>query len=256
MVGERYVSFKEKFTSYCVLALLVMTLTGLYLRWPRGNAWKRWASWLKINFKLKGAAFLWSLHAVVGTVVLCGFLMSAHSGLAMSEILWYADGFSKIAGTTYDHGVIRGADVRAQNATINRYQYDLDRLWATFNKIVPDYRTATIEFAQSTPQFLQVSYLYKNVVGGVVSGRDISKVRLDTASGNVLLHDKFSDKPVLKRVLLQNFDIHSGNVFGLPGRIFIMFTSLMMPVLMVTGWMIYLNRRRRKARARAAQGAV
>lgn len=91
---------------------------------------------------------------------------------------------------------------------------------------------------------------------GDVSGRDISTVVLDADSGTVLSHEKFSDKPWLQRVILQNFDIYSGNIFGFPGRIFIMFTSLMMPVLMITGWMLYLKRRKRKSKARAAHLAV
>jgi uncharacterized iron-regulated membrane protein len=50
----REVGWLEYLTSYTVLSLMVLLLTGLYLYWPRGRAWYSWRAWLSIDFKMKG----------------------------------------------------------------------------------------------------------------------------------------------------------------------------------------------------------
>ena len=79
------------------MLLIFMALTGLYLRWPRGPAARRWKTWLIPDFRLKGRAFLWNLHSVMGTWVLPIYLVIALTGLQWSYE-WYRDGLYSIAG--------------------------------------------------------------------------------------------------------------------------------------------------------------
>jgi len=50
------------------------------------------------------------------------------------------------------------------------------------------------------------------------------------------------------------FPLHAGSFFGLPGLILMMLASLLMPLFAITGWMLYLDRRKKKRSARAAAG--
>ena len=79
------------------MLLIFMALTGLYLRWPRGPAARRWKTWLIPDFRLKGRAFLWNLHSIIGTWVLPIYLVIALTGLQWSYE-WYRDGLYSIAG--------------------------------------------------------------------------------------------------------------------------------------------------------------
>jgi sulfite reductase (NADPH) flavoprotein alpha-component len=57
--------------------------------------------------------------------------------------------------------------------------------------------------------------------------------------------------------LLQSvYALHVGSYFGLPGRIIVTLASLSMPLFFVTGWLLYLDRRRKKRQVRAARGTV
>lgn len=243
----------EQATSYAVLFLMIMALSGLYLRWPRRKA-AEWRSWLKINFKLRGYAFSYNFHAVVGTVVFLGYLMSAHSGLMMSEIHWYGNAVRALAGVTEERGAAgRGP---AANTFANNASYQLDMLWNVFKREVPEFHTATLQLARSTADELQISYLLNKAVTSE-GGRNTNTLVLDANTGAVKRHELFGDKPVLQRVVTRNFDLHSGGYFGTLGRLFIMCTSLMMPVLLVTGWMQYLARRKqKKQRATALKAAT
>ncbi|WP_421021516.1 PepSY domain-containing protein, partial [Klebsiella pneumoniae] len=50
--------------------------------------------------------------------------------------------------------------------------------------------------------------------------------------------------------------VHVGEYFGLPGRIIVTIASLTMPLFFVTGWLLYLDRRRKKRQVSAARGSV
>ncbi|HEY9396889.1 MAG TPA: PepSY domain-containing protein, partial [Burkholderiales bacterium] len=50
------------------VALIVLALSGLYLRWPR--RWSDVRAWFTFRFAHKGRSFLWGMHSVVGTWVL------------------------------------------------------------------------------------------------------------------------------------------------------------------------------------------
>ncbi|MFD2430527.1 PepSY domain-containing protein [Sphingobium scionense] len=52
------------------------------------------------------------------------------------------------------------------------------------------------------------------------------------------------------------YELHRGAFFGLPYRIIMMLTSLTMPLFTVTGFLLYLSRRKRKQAARALAGDV
>ncbi len=252
--GERGFDFGEQATSYAVLFLLIMALSGLYLRWPRRNAAKL-SSWFKINFKLKGYAFNYNLHAVIGTVVLVGYLMSAHSGLMMSEIGWYKSAVNSLAGVQGGAGGPGGMGAGGPGGfgggQPNNTVYQWDQLWQSFEREVPSFAAATVQIGSSNAEELRFSYLLSEKVTKE-GGRNTNALVLDAASGAVRSHELFSAKTAGERFVQRNFDFHSGGFFGTPGRIFILLTSLMMPVLLVTGWMQYLARRKQKKQRAAA----
>ena len=246
--GEHRFSLGKLLTSVAVLCLLIMAVTGLYLRWPRRKA-SEWRTWLKIHWKLKGYAFNYNLHAVVGTVVFVGYLLSAHSGLMMSEMGWYKNAVNALANVDPR----RREDDRA--AATNNTPYQLTMLWSAFQREVPDYAVATFQLAGSTAQELKINYLLSEPVTKK-GGRHTSTLVLNAESGAVISHDRFNDKTAMQKVVERNFDLHSGGYFGVLGRVFMLLTSLMMPVLLVTGWSQYVARRKQKKQRAAALKAA
>ncbi|NQD38281.1 flavodoxin [Permianibacter sp. IMCC34836] len=77
------------------VALLVLALSGLYLRWPRDKG--NWRAWLKFSWARTGRSFLWDLHSVIGTWVLPLYLLAALTGLYWSYD-WYRDGLFELTG--------------------------------------------------------------------------------------------------------------------------------------------------------------
>ena len=59
--------------------LLMLSLSGLYLRWPRRPL--SWRIWLTFDPALKGRSFLWGLHSVAGTWALVAYVVFTCTGM-------------------------------------------------------------------------------------------------------------------------------------------------------------------------------
>jgi sulfite reductase (NADPH) flavoprotein alpha-component len=82
-------------TGVSTLALVVLCLSGLYLRWPQQVG--DWRAWLKFDFMVTGRRFLRRLHAVAGTWVLLLYLLAGLTGLYWSYE-WYRNGLLALTG--------------------------------------------------------------------------------------------------------------------------------------------------------------
>lgn len=76
-VGDRLIEIAAGFT-------IVLTITGLYLWWPRGN--QRWSSVLIPNVRARGRRFWKSMHSVIGYYVSVLLIVFMVTGLAWAGI--------------------------------------------------------------------------------------------------------------------------------------------------------------------------
>lgn len=132
-----------------------------------------------------------------------------------------------------------------------RPAFDAAAAWAVFQRSVPAYSTATLRLPERPGQPAQFTYLDPVPQ----HERAFNRLSVD-AAGAVLQHERYADKPLAAKLLGSLFPLHSGSFFGLPAVILIMAASLTMPLFAVTGWMLYLDRRRNQRAARAEAKAA
>ncbi|TPG26574.1 PepSY domain-containing protein [Variovorax guangxiensis] len=242
-------------TGTLAAGLLVLALSGLYLRWPRRPL--AWRAWLRLDFGLTGRAFLWNLHAVVGTVALVAYLVSSATG-----IYW---GFDAVR-TLVDNAAGEGRAVRAQRmqgggdagAAPAPVKLDLARVWQGFGAATHgDWSQVTLRLPARGASSVEATYLRAQPE----HERARNRLYLQAATGEVTRHERYADKPLAGRLVNSIYPLHMGTYWGLPGRIFMMLSSLAMALFAITGWMLYLGRRRTKKavraeRARFGQGAT
>jgi sulfite reductase (NADPH) flavoprotein alpha-component len=77
-------------------------------------------------------------------------------------------------------------------------------------------------------------------------------IRIDGVSGRIVSAELYADKTAGETVIARVLDIHTGSIFGLAGRIVFMLAAALMPLFMVTGYLLYLSRRRLRAAALSA----
>ena len=228
------------------LCLVGLALSGLYLRWPRK---KDWRSWLTFNTKLRGRSFLWALHAIAGTWALVAYLIVAGTGLYWS--------FDIVRGTLQDWAAPPSAAPSAQHregkpAGAGRRSAGggIDPAWQAFVARAPGWSTATIRLPERGSGAYQLTWVAQD------APHDRARNRMSLGGDGALLKDeRHADMTTGQRALTTIRPLHTGTYFGLPGRIVMMLASLALPGFAITGWMLYLGRRRQK-RALARERAL
>ncbi|WP_079229644.1 PepSY domain-containing protein [Pseudomonas putida] len=247
----------RQITGACTLMLVFFCLSGLYLRWPRKAL--NWRTWLTLDWAKKGRAFNWDLHAVAGTWCLLFYLLFALTGLFWSYE-WYRSGLNKLlsdeptAGQQQKRGEGRGrhgppkVDKNAPPLVV-----DYDAIWANLKDVAgPSLAMYNLRLPPAGGQPANLFYLLEDAA----HPRAFNTLVLDPATGQVKSQDRYTDKSFKAQLLQSVYALHVGEYFGLPGRIIVTIASLTMPLFFVTGWLLYLDRRRKKRQVRAARSNV
>jgi sulfite reductase (NADPH) flavoprotein alpha-component len=248
-LGDRDVG--RQIVGACTMLLIFMALTGLYLRWPRGPAARRWKTWLIPDFRLKGRAFLWNLHSVIGTWVLPVYLVIALTGLQWSYE-WYRDGLYNIARVERPAGPQGAREGRGPGAPGVPDLAAFTRAWQTFTQETAGrFSSVNVNLAARPGKPMEFRYLEERPR----HERAFNSLAID-GEGKVVKSERYADKPLAARLVSSIFPLHSGSYFGLVGVIVFLVASLAMPVFTVTGWIMYLQRRAPRARRAALAAAT
>ena len=243
-LGDRDVG--RQIVGASTLLLIFMALTGLYLRWPRGPAARRLKTWFVPDFRLKGRAFLWNLHSVIGTWVLPVYLVIALTGLQWSYE-WYRDGLYSIAGVERPAGGEGGPREARGSADIPTFAH----AWETFAREAAGFTSVNVNLAAPPGRPIEFRYLDSEPS----HERAFNTLAIDT-DGHVSKSERYQDKRLAAQLVSSIFPLHSGSYFGLAGVLVFLIASLAMPLFAVTGWMMYLRRRAPRTRRESLAAAT
>ena len=186
-------------------------------------------------------------HRDLGPVL---YLVMALTGLYWSYE-WYKDGLYALTGAEPQRTRAEGGAAPASDrSTAARWdRASLEAAWAGFHNEVGErgYEMAVIELPPVASPTLSIRYLDVDPP----HERAYNSLELDT-TGTVLSHRRFADRPAGDRFMASIFPLHSGRYFGIAGVVLFMLASLAMPLFAVTGWMLYLARRRLKKRGQVS----
>ncbi|PVZ12378.1 MULTISPECIES: sulfite reductase flavoprotein subunit alpha [unclassified Pseudomonas] len=230
----------RQITGACTLALLFFCFSGLYLRWPRRPL--NWRAWLALDWAKKGRAFQWDLHAVFGTWCLVVYLLSATTGLTWSYA-WFRDG--AVALLSSDQPQQRPAERRDRpgNRPAEALQVDFTAIDQAVRQAAgPDLASYTLRLPARASGVATVFYL----LSSSPNDRAFNQLQLTPTNGALRSHATYAQKALGDQLLTSLYALHVGSYFGLPGRLIITLASLCMPLFFVTGWLLYLDRRRKQ----------
>jgi len=237
----------RQITGACTLILVFFCLSGLYLRWPR--QWKSWRAWLTLDWKKKGRSFNWDLHSVAGTWCLVFYLLAALTGLSWSYE-WYNKGLTRLLSDAPQNERVRNRGPAPSGPAPTA---DYSAIWSSvYSAAGPALSAYNIRMPPVAGQPATVYYLLKTSP----HDRAQNQITLDPATGIVKQHDRYSDKSLKAQLLTSIYALHVGSYFGIVGRIILTIASLTMPLFFVTGWLLYLDRRRKKKQIKDARKSL
>lgn len=228
-------------TGALAFCLLVLALSGLYVRWPR--QWRSWRAWLSIGPNLKGRAWLSRWHLVLGTCALPMYLVFAATGMywAFDFVRAPVDGWLGMAPRS------AAPAPRAEGAP--PLEADIGLAWSRFVQLAAGsggWSQAILRITGSEQQpSLQLTWLDADPA----HERARNRMRLALPQARVLLDERYAAKSSRQRLLDAIYPLHMGTYFGLPGRAIMMLAALALAAFGITGWWLYLDRRSRRARA-------
>jgi sulfite reductase (NADPH) flavoprotein alpha-component len=215
--------------------LLLLAISGLVLRWPRRARSVR--AWLTFNPKLRGRGFLWHLHSVSATWVLAFYLVAALTGLWWSYD-FYRGAVNAMAGVDGPPRRPPGDGREALEPA------SIDQAFAVFRREAGEATRATVALSGTAGAPVEIRYQ----TAASPHERAWDTIRIDAAAARVASREPYADLPRGPRFVSSLFPLHSGSFFGLPGRIAMALASLMIPFFAVTGFLLWIARRRNAAR--------
>jgi sulfite reductase (NADPH) flavoprotein alpha-component len=234
----------RQITGACTLILLFFCLSGLYLRWPRQVT--NWRAWLTVDWRKKGRSFNWDLHSVFGTWCLLLYLLAALTGLYWSYD-WYNQGLNKLLSDAPHNERMRKHGPPPEGpAPVANYAAIWSSIYANAG---PGLSAYNIRMPAVAGQPAIVYYLLKSSP----HDRALNQINLDPATGEVTSHAQYASKTLKAQWLTSIYALHTGSYFGLVGRIIMTVSALCMPLFFITGWLLYLDRRRKKRQVRDAR---
>lgn len=261
-VGE----WGKQITGACTLILIFFVLSGIYLRWPKKHTLKQW---LAVKPQLKGRSFLWDLHAVVGTWVIVFYLVLACTGLYWSYD-WWRSGMFQVMGVTPPAAQQSSAQKpnKQQNKRQNRDQAKsgnteknhkidaaqthlaLQHSWTGVNaQLGRAYSSMTLSLPKTADGRLEFSF----VDAIPQHERARNKAIYDYQNNQIQELELYEDKKLNEKIMSSMLPVHRGSFFGPVVQFLVMLAALSMPLFFVTGWMLYLKRRKQKKLTLAAK---
>lgn len=225
------------------LLFLLLIISGFILWYPKNkNAakqrfsfkWKKGMKWKRKNY---------DLHNITGFYVLIIAFIFAVTGLVWG-FQWFAYSYYTIMGG--EKSLIYEEPTSKINSLNPKVENPLDFV---YKKMVHDYPTAeSIEVhPPETPTAAIAANANDNkITYGTMDYRYFDQFTLKEIEVNHIW-GRLKNDTTADKLLKLNYDIHTGGIFGLAGKIFAFFISLFIASLPVTGTLIWWGRNKKKS---------
>lgn len=149
-------------------------------------------------------------------------------------------------------GEPRGTTRAEQKAPMGFSFKEVGRAWNLFDKNVGHvYEVATLRLPAMGGRY-EFSYLDEDAA----HSRARNTLTLDLKNEKILSHVRYDDKRLNEKIMSSMLPLHSGEFFGWVGRIFVFLASVGMLLFGITGWMLYLDRRKKALKKAATRAQI
>ncbi|MDT0688232.1 PepSY-associated TM helix domain-containing protein [Salegentibacter sp. F188] len=225
------------------IIFVVMLISGIILWWPKKR--KNLKDRLKIRFTAKWRRVNYDWHNVTGLYISLLALIIAITGLSFSYE-WMHESFYVIGnfGEEYPEETAMPAveDGEPENSSIPAIDVAMEKTFA----LLPDAEMHFVWEQGANSPILTGSY------PETLDFDHQSNFYFHPETGELLEKHLYSNKSTGLKLQEMNYGLHTGQYFGLTGKIIAFFGSLFIAGLPVSGFMIWWGRRNKKKKAKPA----
>ena len=221
------------------LIFVIIMISGLVLWWPKRKSDRKRC--FTIKWKGKWKRINYDLHNVLGFYITCFAIIFALSALSFS-FQWVRKGFTTAAnlGKVYpgEKGVFRSDSTLKVNYSDS--VLTIDRAFATARKYSPECSSFLIYTGSKPSAPISIS-AYPIPLHFSFS----SNYAFDRYSGKLIGFMPYRSKSPGAKLTAMNYDIHTGQIAGVFGKVIAFLTCLISASLPITGLMLYLHKKRK-----------
>lgn len=219
----------------CALALIVLSLTGIVVWWPRRAPWIAWAQWRAALTVARGRGtkrLTYDLHRVVGFYASLLLCMAGITGASLVFHEVFERGAHLLAGT-------RATPVRTVLAPSAPSTLPADALLAAAERALPGGAISYLYVPTAPGETFRV----RKRLPGEEHPNGKTFVHVNPATGEVLATEDGTRSPRGARLYSILYPLHIGVLGGTGTRILAAVTGLCLPLLAVTGALLWWRRR-------------
>ncbi|HVZ97180.1 MAG TPA: PepSY-associated TM helix domain-containing protein [Chitinophagaceae bacterium] len=235
LLNEKY---GEPIVGTATLLFVILLITGFIMWYPKNWKKRNRDTALKIRWKAKWKRLNYDLHNVLGFYVFIIALIIAFTGLTMS-FNWFRNLVYVVASAS-----ITPPDFKTYNSDTTAHIHAVNAMDKAFEKSKQIYPAATrfgiVVPSSKTDPINVTAYHTKDVY------YNDDNLYFDQSNGKLLGKQLYKKQNNGVKILAMNYDIHIGAVGGLAGKIIAFLVSLVCASLPVTGFIIWLGRRKKK----------
>lgn len=232
------------------LVFVVMLISGLILWWPRKK--KQAGQRFRIKFNARWRRTNYDLHNVLGFYVSSIALVLALTGLVWG-FQWFANGVYGAVGG--DKSLVYADPL---SDTTKRYTGEVPAIDAVYYKMksnYPDARAIEVHVPLSSEYAIAANANPDDDTYWRIDYRYYDQNTLEEVSVDHI-YGRFPDARAAEKLMLMNYDVHTGAILGLPGKILAFFASLIVASLPVTGFCVWYGRRYKKVEPSLVRSAT
>ncbi len=222
------------------LIFLMMLISGIVLWWPKNK--KAAKQRFSVKWSARWRRKNYDLHNVLGFYITWVAIILAVTGLVWG-FQWFAQGLYKVAGgekslvyaePESDTTQIMESDIPAIDRLYVRLRAE-NLLAEAIEVHAPATKSSAIEVSinSDSKTYWKTDYRYFDQY-------TLAEVGVDHIYG------RSADAGMADNLIRMNYDIHTGAIIGLPGKILAFFASLIAASLPVTGFYIWWGRKNKK----------
>jgi uncharacterized iron-regulated membrane protein len=223
------------------LIFLILMITGIILWWPKNRQVRKQR--FKIKFSARWRRVNYDLHNVLGFYMTWVGMFLAVTGLVWG-FQWFANGLYTVTG-----GKKSLVYVEPSSDTLtpmhNRSQAAIDVVWERMQAMYP-----TAEAIEVHPPETASSPIAANANPDRDTYWQLDYRYFDQYTLNELnvdhVYGRFSEASAPDKIMRMNYDVHTGAILGIAGKVMMFFGSLIVASLPVTGVLVWLGRRKKK----------
>jgi len=224
---------------WAVVIFAIMLLTGLILWFPQQIRSLKQS--LTVKWKGTFKRVNYDLHNVLGFYASFFLIVIVSTGLffAFKEV---KNAAAFVTGTKLSEGRKVHSEMIHQESSAARY----DLIYKTENQNYPGANTITFSIKKSEEIRLRMLYPYK-------WSRKQNTFFFNAETGQMLRYKLYEDFNAADLIEASNYDIHTGRFFGLFGKIIAFLASLIAASLPITGFIIWLKKKKKSKKKAPAK---